>query len=189
MESTASSLRINPYSANEAASASAIHGSRPNRKVSHNTPTAAIATDSHCSGRSRSRRNNTPISTLSSGLMKYPSALSTTWPAFTAQMYRPQLNAISSPLRASIARSRGCASAARSQPWPSRHSRKAPTNSALQAIRCSTICSDGTAFSRCQYSGITPHSTKVAAAIHVPRIASRRAASLMPAGPSRPWPG
>ena len=40
--------------------------------------------------------------------------------------------------------------------------------SALQTMRWATICNDGTALSRCQYSGINPHSTNDAAATHGP---------------------
>ena len=45
------------------------------------TPTAA-----HCTGRSRSFSSSTPMAMVTSGLMKYPSEASTTWPLFTAQM-------------------------------------------------------------------------------------------------------
>ena len=89
-------------------------------------------------------------------------------------MYRPQLNAISTPLQASIHARRGCANAARNQPGPCFRSSQPQTNTALHAIRCSTICSEGTDLSRCQYSGIRPQTTKEAAATQRPAVVSRR---------------
>jgi hypothetical protein len=68
--STEISLRSRPYSPNEQASPSAIHGGVPASKVSHATPAAAHATASHCRPRRRSLSTTTPSSTLTSGLMK-----------------------------------------------------------------------------------------------------------------------
>src|SRR5687768_15605247 len=88
-------------------------------------------------------------------------------------MYRPQLNAISTPLQASIQARRGCDNALRSQPGPCFHNSQPHTNTALHAIRCNTICSEGTDLSRCQYNGIRPQATKVAAATQRPAMVSR----------------
>jgi len=83
-DSTATTLRISPYSPKLAASASAIHGGRPAIAVRYATPTAASVTANHCARVKRSFSTNTPSTTLSSGLMKYPRLASTVWPLVTA---------------------------------------------------------------------------------------------------------
>ena len=162
----------------------AIHGSCPNWMVSQATPTTANATETHCARLRRSRRKATPSKTFNSGLMKYPRLLSTTWPALTAQIYRAQFEPISRLLSASIHAARGRASAVRNQPRPCVHNSQATTSKVLQTTRWATICSDGTTFRKCQYRGISPHSTNEAMANQRPWRASRWA-GLMPS----PWRG
>ena len=64
----------------------ATHGGRPFSIVSPTTATKAIASAIHCATRSRSFRTKTPSSTVNSGVMKYPSDVSTTRSWFTPQM-------------------------------------------------------------------------------------------------------
>ena len=54
------------------ASSSPIHGKRPTSPICITTPHAAEAMLSFCIGDSRSPSNRLPMSTFSSGLMKYP---------------------------------------------------------------------------------------------------------------------
>lgn len=63
-----------------------IHGGRPYPTVRTSTAAAPTPTAVHCTGRSRSLSSSTPIAMVTSGLMKYPSEASTTWPLLTAQM-------------------------------------------------------------------------------------------------------
>lgn len=102
--------------------------------------------------------------------MKPPRLASTTWPAFTAQMYRLQLDPISTPLIPSILAARGCASVARSQPRPERHDSQAVTSSELHTTRCASTCSEESDSSKRQNSGINPSSTNEAIAIHNPLL-------------------
>lgn len=71
--------------------------------VSTTTAAAPVPTATHCQRRSRSLSSSTPIAMVTSGLMKYPSDASTTWPAFTDQMYTPQLMVITTAAPTSIA--------------------------------------------------------------------------------------
>ena len=83
---TAATFFSRPYVPKLAASTSAIHGTFPYPTASTSTATAPIPTAAHCNRRSRSRSSTTPNSTVTSGLMKYPNAVSTVWPWFTDQM-------------------------------------------------------------------------------------------------------
>ncbi len=151
--------------------------------VSHSTPAAAQATATHWMRRRRSFNTSTPSKTLSSGLMKYPRLASITCPALIAQMYRPQLNAIATLLPASMRSARGCAAMLRHQRRPELASSQATTSTVLHTMRWAMICSDGTALSRCQYTGTSPHNTKVEAVINNPRRASCDDTALIAA----PW--
>src|SRR3546814_4049839 len=98
-------------------------------------------------------------------------------------MYRPQLNAISVPLSASIHAARGIARVSRSQPRPYFQNSQPATSTVLQTMRCMMICSDGTDLSRCQYSGITPQITNAPTAIHRPRRSSGAGVTSTPPRP------
>ena len=74
-------------------------------------------------------------------------------------MYSPQLNAISTPLSASIGAARGRERVSRTQPRPYLKPSQPHTNNALQTTRWAMICMAGTALSTCQYSGINPQAT------------------------------
>src|SRR3546814_7529371 len=76
-------------------------------------------------------------------------------------MYRPQLNAISVPLSASIHAARGIARVSRTQLRPYFQNSQPATSTVLQTMRCMMICSDGTDLSRCQYSRSEEHTSEL----------------------------
>ena len=73
-----------PYMPNDNASPRPITGGAPTLIVNTTTATTAITRALSCQRFSRSRKTTSPSAIETSGLMKYPSAASTTWPLFTA---------------------------------------------------------------------------------------------------------
>ena len=88
--------------------------------------------------------------------MKYPSEVSTTLPAFTAQMYTPQLTETTVAATASSATFRGWVRSCPSQPQFFRTPRMTATATSDQTIRWHRISSAPAGLTSGQYSGNRP---------------------------------
>lgn len=93
---------------------------------------------------------------LTSGLMKYPSAVSTTWPLLTPQMYRPQLTEITVAASAIMASRLGCRSSGRIQLQRRSTSSTRPTATSDHTIRWARISTAPAGSSSGQKSGTSP---------------------------------
>ncbi len=125
--------------------------------VSTTTAAQATPTATHCTGRSCSFRISTPMAMVTSGLMKYPSEASTTWPEFTDQMYRPQLTVMTPAATATRPSFRGCRSSSPAQAQRRTTIRAAATKTSDQAIRWARISTAPAGSSSGQNSGTRPH--------------------------------